>query len=352
MYKKEFDIYLRTHIPRATLLYGESDFLIQAYSKQILRTLGFIPQIFYYVEYVFEDVLGILSQSSLFGDRQCVVLKLDKKPSDKEINAMLNAVKQNPDNALIVEFYCAENKTPSQYARDFRALSSIFKNDAIEAIALSNTNTSTTHIPHENKPKNGVVEVRFFTPTPKEAIEFLRQKADELHISITNANLEALLIMQNFDIGIACSELTKFAILEKPIEQKDIAFLCYGLGNVEVDDLLLSLFSKGKPLEIFTKMLEAGVNEIALLSELERYFYQLFLFAAHIRLYGRADTKEILGYAAPSFVAQTLSERALAIKERAFLEIFKLFGSWRNELMRGTKSISMRCLMKLQAFIR
>ncbi|OBV28742.1 hypothetical protein BKN38_09180 [Helicobacter sp. CLO-3] len=362
MYKKDFDIYLRTHTPRAALLYGESSFVIQHYTKRILSQLKIEPQTFYYSEYALSEVMSILSQSSLFGDSQCVVLRLDKKPSDKEIQAMLDALQHNTDHALIIEFYRAESKSQSQYAKDFRTLSIAFQNKNIFALPFSQENEnlnapnasqpSTQTKPSQNKP--GVVEVRFFAPNHREALDFLRQEAKAQGIIISNENLEFLLNMQNGDIAIACSELGKLALADGAVEQKDIAFLCYGLGSVGSEELLDAIFGKNKPqktLEIFEHMQEIGLEEIAFLGELERYFYQLFLFAAYIRMHGKADAKEILGYAAPSFVGDALAARALRIKSGGFLGIFRLFGFWRNELMRGRKSTSLRCLIKLQAYI-
>lgn len=344
MYKKEFDSLLRTHTPRACLLYGESEYLIESSIKRLLQANALEPKVFNYGEYSLAPTLEILSQSSLFGDAQCVVLKLEKKPSDKEIKALLNALAHNPDHSLIVAFLRADSKTQAQYARDFKSLSTHFKHKNIYARKASDKSI--------DEKKNGVVEVRFFKPNPAEAKELLTQEARALELSIAGNLLESLLIMQGHDIALARSELSKLTLLDRAITQQDIAQLCYGLGSVEIGELLQALFSKADIVRVFEQMLDGGLsNELSLVSELEQYFYKLFLFAVYIRLHGKPDSKEILGYALPFQEANTLAQRAMKIKERAFLEIFSLLGLWRNGIMQGQKSISLRSLIKLQALV-
>ncbi|STO97348.1 DNA polymerase III subunit delta [Helicobacter canis] len=344
MYKKEFDALLRTHTPRACLLYGESEYLIESTIKRLLQANALEPKVFNFGEYALAPTLDILSQSSLFGDAQCVVLKLEKKPSDKEIKALLNALAHNPDHSLIVAFFRAESKTPSQYARDCKSLGAHFKHKDIYARKASDKSI--------DEKKNGVIEVRFFKPSPTEAKELLSQEARALGLSIAGNLLEPLLAMQGYDVALAKAELSKLALLDRAITQQDIAQLCYGLGSVEIGELLQTLFSRGDIARAFECMLDGGLSsELSLVGELEQYFYKIFLFGVYIRLHGKPDSKEILGYALPFQEANALSQRAMKIKEGVFVEIFSLLGAWRNGIMQGQKSISLRCLIKLQALV-
>lgn len=344
MYKKEFDSFLRTHTPRASLLYGESEFLIESYTRQILQACGLEPRVFSYGDYTLSECLEVLGASSLFGDAQCVILKLDKKPSDKDIKAILQALSLNHDHSLILAFFHAESKSPAQYARDFKALSAKFKHETIYARKVQDKAI--------DEKKNGVVEVRFFKPKPSEALELLRQEAQAMGISIANHLLESLLCMQSYDISIARNELKKLSMLDTPITQHDLAYLCYGLGSVAVEELLQALFTRGDVVGVFEQMVESGLSsDMTLLSELEGYFYKLFLFAVYVRLHGKPDSKEILGHPLPFQEADLLARRAMKINERAFAEIFSLLGFWRNGIMRGEKNISLRCLIKLQALL-
>ncbi len=328
MYKKELDSYLLKSAPRACLLYGESRFLIELYSKKIASMLSDHQNhhTFYYSEYSLDSVLAILSQSSLFGDSSVVILKLDKKLNKKDIDSILSAIERNPSNAIVIEFYCAEGKSPSEYARDFKAFAQSFKNE-------------------------WAIEVRFFEPNLNEALDFMIKQAKSLDIKISAQNLNLLLSMQDFDLSLAIAELKKFMILDSEVQLDDIKKLCYGLGNVGIDELLESVFKKKEVFLVFEKMLDEGFNEAELLNALEYYFYQLFLFFAYIRKNGRADPKEILGFIPPKMISDRYAQRAIRIKEDKFLEIFKLFGKWRNDLMAGKKSATLHSLIKIQEYI-
>lgn len=333
MYKKDFDTYLASRTPKAALLYGESDFLIQTYSKKITNALGITPEVFYYADYSLESVMNILSQSSLFGDAQVVVLKLDKKLDSKHIAPITNALKNNQNAAIVIEFYQAENKSSAQYARDFKAFA--------------------TSLHTQSNGLSGVVDVRFFAPNARECLEFLRVRANELKILINNQNLQSLLEMHNNDIALACAELSKFNIIDGEVSRQDIELLCYGLGSVGIEELLERIFSKKSPFLVLEKMLESGLEEMGLMRDMEEYFNKLFLFFAYARANGKIEPKEILGYAPPNLIADEYKHRCLRVcSEEGYLEIFKLLGKWRNELMQGKKSISLQSLIKIQAFIR
>lgn len=326
MYKKELDSYLLKSAPRACLLYGESRFLIERYSRKIASMLSPNRYSFYYSEYALEPVVEILSQSNLFGDSAVVVLKLDKKLDKKHIDSILSAIKRNPSNAIVIEFHCADNKSPSEYARDFKAFAQAFKGE-------------------------GVVEARFFEPSQREALDFMTQEAKRLNINISAQNLNFLLLMQDFDVSLAIGELEKFVVLDSEVRFDDIKRLCYGLGSIGVDELLEGIFKKSQVLEIGEKLLDEGFSELELLNALEHYFYQLFLFFSYIRKNGKVDAKEILGFTPPQLVASRYAERAIKIKEEMYLEIFKLFGKWRNSLMSGEKSATLHTLIKIQEYI-
>ena len=140
---------------------------------------------------------------------------------------------------------------------------------------------------------------------------------------------------------------------EGEVSKKNIEFLCYGLGSVGIDELLERIFSKKSPFLVFEKMLESGLDEMGLMRDMEEYFNKLFLFFAYARANGKIEPKEILGYAPPNLISDEYKRRCLQVRsEEGYLEIFKLLGKWRNELMQGKKSISLQSLIKIQGFIR
>ncbi|PAF48668.1 hypothetical protein BKH41_05200 [Helicobacter sp. 12S02232-10] len=333
MYKKDLDLFLQKSLPRATLLYGESEFLIKYYSDKIALkiTESSNKTTFYYSDYDFKAVMAILGQSSLFGDVSLVVLKLDKKLSKKEIDEMLHALIRNQENALIIEFYRSESRSNAEYAQDFKALSASFKNSSLGSLGI---------------------EVRFFTPNFRESIALLKERASALNLTIEERLLGVILGMQNNDLGIAYNELEKFCILDSPITFEDIQKLSYGLGSVSIDDLYDAIFNKKDIFEIYEKIQEEGLEELQLLREFERYFYQLFLFFAYIKSHGSPNAKDILGFAPPQMMVEKLASRSIRIKEEGYRRIFELFGKWRNATMRGEKNASLHFLIKLQAYIR
>lgn len=329
MYKKDLDIFLQNSIPRSALLYGESDFLIRYYSDKIAQKIT--PKsnhtIFYYSDYDFKAIMDILSQSSLFGDENLVILKLDKKPEKSKIDEMLKALEHNLSNFLIIEFYQAESRTNTQYFQDCRNLAGSFKNK-------SN------------------IEVRFFHLNINEAISFLKQRADELGLLIPEQLLSMVLNIQNNNLALAYNELEKLSILNKTITFEDIQRLCYGLGSVDIEELYDCLFIKKDFYDLLDKMQEEGLDEMDLLREMERYFYQLFLFFAYIKTHGSPNAKDILGFSPPAFIVQKLATRAIKIKEEGYLNIFESFKKWRNSALRGEKNQSLQTLIKIQAYIR
>ncbi|PAF42038.1 DNA polymerase III subunit delta [Helicobacter sp. 11S03491-1] len=329
MYKKELESLLKNSFPRAALLYGESDFLIKYYSDKIASKITdpFNKITFYYSDYDFKAVMDILGQSSLFGDESLVVLKLDKKLPKKEIDAMLKAIVLNRHHFLVIEFYQADSKSNAEYAQDFRTFASSFKGTE-------------------------VIDVRFFAPSVYESQIFLKERANALNLKIDDRLLGIILNLQNNDLGIAYNELEKFTIFDTPITLEEIHQLSYGLGSVRIEDLYEAIFNKKDFFEIYEKMQEEGLDEFQILREMEKYFYQLFLFFAYIKSNGQPNPKEILGFSPPQIIVETLASRAIRIKEEGYQKIFELFQKWRNANMKGGKNIGLHALIKLQAYIR
>lgn len=329
MYRKDLDSLLKKSSPRVALLYGESDFLIGYYSLKIAKqiTEASNKTTFYYSDYDFRAVMDILGQSSLFGDESLVVLKLDKKLPKKEIDSLLNAISNNANNSLIIEFYRSDSKSNAEYSQDFRTFSSAFKGD-------------------------GVIDVRFFAPNFYESLALLRERANELNLKIEDRLLGVILDLQNNDLGIAHNELEKFTIFDAPISIDDIHRLCYGLGSVSIDELYNAIFDKKDAWDILQKIQEEGLDDMEILRDMERYFYQLFLFFAYIKSNGSPNAKEILGFAPPQMIVDKIAARSIRIKEEGYQGIFEIFRKWRNVSMRGEKNFSLSVLIKLQAYIR
>ncbi len=333
MTKKDLDQYLKTLIPQASLFYGEGEFWIGYYSKIIAPKLAQKEDttIFYYDEYHFQQVYELLNQSSLFGDRLLAILKVEKKISKKEIQALLEALSRNPDNSLIIEFYKNEKKSAGEYSRDCKEMAGVFK-------------------------AQRAIEVRFYEPSASECIGLLVQRANELGVQIHPRLLSILLDLQNGDIAIALQELEKFTLYPREITEKDLMFLCSSLGGVESDDLLEALLKrKGfEVLKLYNRLEEEGIGEMELLARMENYFYRLFLVFVYMRAFGKFDAKEVLGYAPPSFIQNKLIQEAQSMREKQYQKIFQTLIEWREKIFsgKGKESNAIYALNKLQEILR
>ncbi|WP_334085714.1 DNA polymerase III subunit delta [Helicobacter typhlonius] len=333
MYKDKLDTLLKQSAPRVSFLYGNS-FLVGYYSRKIAHCLKSEEKItFYFDEYNTNNINALLSQGSLFGSSSLVVLKINHKLNKADVGLFLESLCHNTQNALIIEYYQAPNKSQTDYARDCKVCAGYFK--------------------HPKIPKDSLVEVRFFEPTIGECMEFMRQRSKELGLKANDKILNQILLLQNSDIALALSELEKFIVYkDKPLEPNDVNLLCDGIASFSVSELCYAIMDKKPFIEILQSIYDEGINEIAMISEIQRFFYQLFLFYAFIRIKGTPNAKEILGYPPPPDTAIRLTRYCIRLREIEYIAIFELLSSWRYEVSKGKQRQSMNTLIKIQEMIR
>lgn len=334
MYKSQLDTLLKHSIPRASLLYGDS-FLIEHYAKKIALLLKSEEKhTFYFDEYNLASINALLSQSSLFGTSSLVVLKINHKLNKADVEIFLSSLCANTHNALIIEYYQAPNKSDADYTRDCKAFAGYFKMPKM--------------------PKDSVIEVRFFELNISECMELMRQKAKYLGLNASDKILNYILSLQNNDIALALNELDKFVVFSgsKPIEPNDVSLLCDGMASFSVEELCCTLMEKKSFIEMLHSIYEEGINEIAMISEIQRFFYQLFLFFAFIKINGRPNAKEILGFSPPAHIVERLSRYCIRFREAEYIAIFELLSQWRYEVSKGKVKQSMSALIKIQEMIR
>ncbi len=68
-------------------------------------------------------------------------------------------------------------------------------------------------------------------------------------------------------------------------------------------------------------LLELGEDETLLLRETQKFVNEIFLFNAYIKLHGRPDSKEILGYKLPPKIEEQKAQLAMRVKPAALLNI-------------------------------
>lgn len=334
MYKREFDNLLKSRIPQATLLYGECNFLIDYYGKKIKKSImqkGSVDIFsFYFDEYNSKSIDNILSQQSLFSNSSLVIIKMDsmkvstKKTKTNDFKEFLNILKTNKTDYLIVEFY---NNGLLSYSKDAKALSALFNSQDF-------------------------INVRFFNPNQKEAMEILQSSAKELKININPSNLLYLYELQNNELGICVNELQKFVVFEEEILKSHIDRLCYGLFTNSIDELCDTMLLRGDYITIISKIEERGIADMDIITAMQNYFYRLFLFFSYIKTNGRFNSKDVLGYVLPKDLEEKYVRFATRLKESQYLQIFRTLNNWRFLSISGKEKNCFPNLIKIQAIIK
>ena len=322
MYRKELDNLIRSgqKVP-AVMLYGESHFLIDYY----LNFFSSIPDAnvlnLYHDEYDFNTAKAHLSQGSLFGGENLLIIKNEKKVPKKDLDTLLELVQKNPDNFLIYAYYGSDTKTS---AKAFTK-------------------------------KSGGIEVRMFPPYASEAKNMLLQEAQRQEVQLDSYAASHLIDSQNGDLSLAFNELGKLKILGRPVSSKDIDALVYGVGEVKMDQFINHLLAKKDFKGELQRILESGEDEIRIITAISSFMTQLYLFYAHIKINGMADSRAILGYKLPKNIEQDRAQQSIKFKQHQYDAILNLL--LENELkMKSSGALDKNALLlatliKLQSYI-
>jgi len=293
MYQREFDQRLKQAFPKAVLFYGLDDYMIDHYmdlykskldAKESMLTL-------YYDEWDFQQAKSYLSQTSLFGGTNLLIVKGDKKIPKKELDQLILLANKNADNYFLYGF--DEAKTSA------KSLQSSFTD------------------------KKGGVWVRFFEPNIRDGMAVLQQKAMKIGLDIDHYALQHLMLLLNNNMALCVNELDKLAILGMKVTSKDVDRLVYSTAPLATEQLLIDIFNKKAITETITKLLDLGEDEFDLLRATQYFVNQIFLFHAYIKLNGHVDSAAILGYRLPKQIEEQKAQLALKVKSAALLKIFE-----------------------------
>ncbi len=292
MYQKEFEQYIKKSLPRSVLLYGKNEYLIEYYIRYYQKKLDAKESMLtlYYDEYDFEQAKSYLSQSSLFGGTNLLLIRDNKKLPAKELEQLIKYTQRSSDNYLIFAFDGED--------RDAKSLQKSFTE------------------------KKGGVWVRFFEANPKEALWILENEARRLKIQSDSYTLSHLLKLLDNNLTLALKELEKLSIIPQPISTKDIDQLVYSTAPLAVEQLLIDLFNKKPINQTLERLLELGANEFEILRATQFFVNQIFLFHAYIRLNGLVDSKAILGYKLPRQIEDQRANLATRIKIETWNKIY------------------------------
>ena len=293
MYQKEFENLLRTTPPRAMLFFGENEYLIANYLQHYnnITNASDSALTLYFDEYSFERAKVYLSQSSLFGGTNLLIIKREKKIPKKELDFLVELVGKSSENFLLFHY----------------------QGSATNAKSLQSSFT----------PKKGANWLRLFEPNIRETIEMLQKKAQKIGLDIDHFSLQHLMLVLNNNIALCANELNKLAILERKVTSKDIDRLVYSSAPLATEQLIIELFEKKPIVATLTKLLESTEDEFSILRSTQFFVNQIFLFHAFMKLNGHIDSKAILGYKLPKPIEDKKANLALRIKSPALLKIFE-----------------------------
>ena len=292
MYKSELDNHIKSQsISNAFVFFGESSFLIDMYAKMLTNIEDANILNFYHNEYDFNSAKAHLSQGSLFGDRNILIIKSEKKVPKKELDILLDFCEKNPDNIFVYAYYGSDHKT------------------------------------YNNKKafvKSQAMAVRFFHPKEYEAQNIVAHTAQEKSVSIDKYTIAHLLQIHNGDVALACNEIEKFRVFDRAITTKDVESLVYGLAEVNLDDYFKKIINKKDFKADLQNILEHGEDEIRVLTALTAYITQLYMFNIYIRVNGTPNALDILGYPAPKFVVEEKAALSIKIKPATYSLLHEL----------------------------
>jgi DNA polymerase-3 subunit delta len=293
MYKREFENLLRTIPPRAILLYGENSYLINSYIQHYINITDATKSLMrqYYDEYSFDSAKSYLSQSSLFGGTNLLLIKRDKKIPKKELDILIELINKNSSNYLIF-YYQGTSKDAKTLQKSF-------------------------------VPKDTTNWVRLFEPNIRESLEILQKKARYIGLDIDNYALQHLMLLQGNNLTLCANELNKLAILDGKVTPRDIDRLVYSTVPLAIEGLLIDLFAKRPIIETMRRILELGEDDFSILRETQFFVNQIFLFHAFHKLNGYIDSKAILGYKLPKQIEEQKATLALRLKSSSILKIFE-----------------------------
>ncbi|AXH13301.1 DNA polymerase III subunit delta [Halarcobacter bivalviorum] len=326
MYRNEFDNKLKQNeVFNAYMFYGQSSFLIEYYTNLVANQLGNKDEIekLYFDDYNFKYAKDKLLQSSLFSSNNILIIKIDKKLPKKDVTELLEACSINPDSKVI--FACMGDS-------DFKAMDGYFT------------------------PKLNAVSVRFFSPFANEAVKLIETHARKLNLNYEISALNHLYFMHRQDLSLCVNDLEKLAILNEKITTDKVNAHCFGIGAVNFEEFLHNLLSSEDISDDLELLLEEGMNEIYLLTQVTSFVQQLFMISSYARVHGVPNAKEILGFVPPKNVWEKKTRLAINIKPEKFLEILNYLLSIELELksskIHDSNLYLQACLRKVSVLIR
>jgi DNA polymerase III subunit delta len=293
MYKKELENALnQKSFNPYFFFYGECDFQNNYFAQKVLEKWQIQANeklLMYYDEYDFSTAKNFLAQSSLFGGNNVLIVKTDKALVTKELEALIALTKKSHESFFIYQYF-GEGTKAKRIAKPFE--------------------------------KNFV---RFFKLGMSEALNLLNQEARAIELKIQGYALSHLYQLHLENISLCINEFEKLKLLNKEITPQDIDKVVYGLGSIGLENFIEKLILKQDITSAFQNLCENGFgDEIRIVNAAQNYLSNLILFHLYIKINGRFDAREILGYPLPMQIAQKRAAQSIKIDLQTYKELYEL----------------------------
>lgn len=293
MYKRELEqVITQRKVASSILLYGECDFQNNFYADRILQTWNALEDeklLMHYDDYDFTSAKNFLSQSSLFGGNNILVLKTDKALPAKELDILISLSEKSAESFFLYQYFgdsTKAKKLQKSFAKNF---------------------------------------VRFFKPNTSEALTLLNQKVKEVDLKIQGYALSHLLQLHMENLSLCVNEFEKLKLFNKEITTTDIDKVVYGLGSIGLDTFIEKLIAKQDITNAFLNLCENGSgDEVRVLNAIQNYLSNLILFHMYIKINGNFDAREILGYPLPPQLAKKRASDSIKIDLSTYKELYEL----------------------------
>ncbi len=310
MYKNEFDKRLQSRdIPQAVMLHGY-EYYIRRYLHHLRQMIAADEEIKTNEgDYSFENAKQMLSQGSLFGSSSLFIYSGEKNLGKNDLKALLAICEKSPTSFFLY----------APLGQNAKSQAGVFDKSGAAA------------------------SVRFFEPSPKQALFELRKLASGLQIEIADHALMHLLESVNMDISVANMELQKLSLLQIPVTPKEIDNHVYSSGAQKFEDFFYDLLDNKPLLTHLKQLLLSGEDALKILRQAQYFFEQLFLINTHIKLKApKVDISEVLGFKPPKFVVDKKLRYAQRLKTSQYLELFTYLGDLELQLKTRSKEASQK----------
>jgi len=272
LYKKDFD--KLSEIPKYCVFYGNS-FYLQEYENKILEKFQNENILkLYYDEYDYDRAKTHLSESSLFGGINVLIIKHNKIPVNID-----KLIKYTNSNYLFFFYY--GNKKPEIFDKNF---------------------------------------VRFFEPALKEIIEIIDKYSLEYNVKLTQE--AKLKLARSVESAFLKKEIEKLSNYSTHITLNDIEQLVFEYKEESFEDLFVLILNNKEFLVNLQYLLEkTDYNRI--ISALIRYIKDLYTYKLYIKKTGSSSLEGLLGYRLPLHINKQRVELAIKFKDKDYYELLK-----------------------------